>query len=101
MKLVWLITAQYDLIDIELYYSDVATKDVSAKILQKIVKSAKIFLENPYLGHSSGEDEDIFEWHIPTTFYTLVYQVTNDEIQILRVFHESQKKPSKWEIKKG
>ncbi|WP_428354228.1 type II toxin-antitoxin system RelE/ParE family toxin [Methyloprofundus sp.] len=98
MKLVWLEKAQYDLRSIEAYYSDIASKEVSAKILQKIVKSAKIFLEQPYLGHLSEKDSNILEWHIPTTFYTLVYQVINDEIQVLRVFHESQNKPSKWEI---
>ena len=96
MKLVWLRKAQYDLSSIEQYYSEVASKRVSAKLLQTIVTSAKLLQEHPYIG-SISEDEDILEWHIPKTSYTLPYRIVNDEIQILRVFHQSQDKPSSWE----
>ena len=44
------------------------------------------------------DDEDILEWHIPGIPYTFPYRILNNQIQILRVFHEAQDKPSKWEI---
>jgi len=37
------------------------------------------------------------EWHIPNLTYTLPYRVMGDDIEILRVFHHSQEKPSRWE----
>ena len=57
---------------------------------------ARSLSEQPYLG-SVKVDQDILEWHIPGLPYTLPYQIVNNEIQILRVFHESQNKPAKWE----
>lgn len=51
---------------------------------------------HPYLGIVKV-DQDILEWHIPNLPYTIPYQIVNNEIQILRVFHESQFKPAKWE----
>jgi len=96
MKIAWLTKAQYDLNSIDNYYSEVASKTVSAKILKRIVTSAKLLKENPYMG-SASDDEDILEWYVPKTSYTLPYRVINNEIQILRVFHQSQDKPSSWE----
>lgn len=52
--------------------------------------------EQPLVRHVT-DDEEVLEWHIPGLSYTLPYRIVNNEIQILRVFHEAQNKPSKWE----
>ncbi len=68
----------------------------SRKVAQRIKKSLHLLSEHPYLGIVKV-DQDILEWHIPNLPYTIPYQIVNNEIQILRVFHESQFKPAKWE----
>ena len=58
----------------------------SRKVAQRIKKSLQLLSQHPYLG-SVKVDQDILEWHIPNLPYTLPYQIVNNEIQILRVFH--------------
>lgn len=95
MEIVLLPFAKNDLEEIRKYLekeSPQATKIVG----QKIKKSLLLLSENPYLGVVKN-DEDILEWHIPGIPYTLPYRILNNQIQILRVFHEAQNKPSSWE----
>ena len=95
-RLVWLESAQLDLLDIQGYYAEKASRDIAAKLLQKIYASANTLLEQPFIGTSTADD-DILEWHIPNVNYTLPYMINGNDIEILRVFHQSQSKPSKWE----
>lgn len=94
MKFVLLPSAKDDLNEIRQYIhkeNPAAAKKVAAKI-----KSALLLLtEQPHLGHKTDDDE-ILEWHIPGLPYTLPYRIVNNQIQVLRVFHESQYKPDSW-----
>ena len=96
MKIVLLVSAKEDLKEIKQYISK-ENPLASKMVAQKIKKSLSLLSEQPYIGHITDDDE-ILEWHIPRLPYTLPYRIVNDEIQILRVFHENQNKPSKWEI---
>jgi len=69
-----------------------AAKDVA----DKIKKSLNMLSEQPHMGHPA-EDDDVLEWHIPTTNYSLPYQVVDNTVQILRVFDERQNRPGSWE----
>ncbi len=93
---VWLNAAKLDLIDIQAYYSEKASPKIAAQLLQRIFQSSSLLIEQPLIG-SPTMDDDILEWAIPSLNYTLPYQIKGDDIEILRVFHQSQKKPSKWE----
>lgn len=95
-RLVWLYSAKMDLLDIQTYYTEKASSAIAAKLLQRIFTSAECLLEQPLMG-SQAMDDDILEWHIPDLSYTLPYRIQGEDIEILRVFHQSQEKPSKWE----
>lgn len=95
-NIVWLKSAKLDLIEINAYYSEKASPKVAGNLLKRIHSSAIHLTEQPYMGVQSMDD-DILEWHIPDLPYTLPYMINGDDIEILRVFHQSQNKPSKWE----
>ena len=97
-NIVWLKAAKFDLIEIKNYYSNKASPQVAARLLQRIFQSATYLAENPLIGVQTMDD-DILELNIPDLNYTIPYQIKGDDIEILRVFHQSQKKPSKWEAK--
>lgn len=95
MKIVLLLSAKEDLKNIREYIAK--ENPAAAKKVAEKVKNAFLLLnEQPYIGHTI-DDDDILEWHIPGLPYTLPYRIVHNEIQILRVFHEAQNKPSKWE----
>ena len=60
IRLVWLEKAQQDLIHIKSYYTGIAGKSGSAKILQRIISSAKLLQQYQHIGHVL-EDDDISE----------------------------------------
>jgi plasmid stabilization system protein ParE len=95
MKVLLLSYAREDLKEIKAYL-DGKSPQASKQVALRIKASLRLLSEQPYLG-TIKEDEDILEWHIPGLPYTIPYRIVNHEIQILRVFHESQNKPSKWE----
>ena len=96
-RLVWLNSAKMDLLDIQTYYTEKVSVSVAAKLLQRIYVSAEYLAEQPLLG-SQTMDDDILEWHILDLNYTLPYRIQGEYIEILRVFHQSQERPSKWEL---
>ncbi|SHE22514.1 type II toxin-antitoxin system RelE/ParE family toxin [methanotrophic endosymbiont of Bathymodiolus puteoserpentis (Logatchev)] len=96
MKVVLLPFAKEDLLEIK-YYLSKESPQATKIVGQKIKKSLSLLSENPYIG-TIKEDGDILEWHIPGIPYTLPYRIINNQIQVLRVFHEAQNKPSKWEL---
>ena len=98
-RIIWLESAKFDLIDIHEYYTENASSKVAAQLLKRIYASANHLLDQPLMGVTTMDD-DILEWHIPNLSYTLPYQIKGDDIEILRVFHQAQKKPSKWEQEK-
>ena len=95
-NIVWLKSAKLDLIEINAYYSEKASPKVAASLLKRIHSSAVHLAEQPYMGVQTMDD-DILEWHIPDLPYTLPYMINGDDLEILRVFHQSQNKHSKWE----
>jgi toxin ParE1/3/4 len=96
MKIVLLHFAKNDLEEIRSYLAK-ESPQASKIVGGKIRKSLSLLSENPYIG-TIKDDEDILEWHIPGIPYTLPYRIVDNQIQILRVFHEAQNKPSKWEL---
>lgn len=94
MKFVLLPSAKDDLNEIRQYLrqeSPAAAKKVAARIKSSLL----LLTEQPHLGHKT-DDEEVMEWHIPGLPYSLPYMIVNNEIRILRVFHNSQNKPDVW-----
>lgn len=94
-RLAWLDSAQRDMRDTVNYYTDKASAKIAVNLLQRIVQSAEHLIEQPLMGVPVYDD--LLEWNIPNLTYTLPYRVIGNDIEILRVFHTAQEKPSKWE----
>ena len=97
MRIVWLSFAQRDLLSISAYYESVATKELADRLMQRIVHSASSLITNPYLGRPSESVDGVHELLVPRLPYLLPYRVVDNRIEILRVFHESQDRPSTWQ----
>ena len=96
MRIVWLALAQRDLFSIDDYYREVANKVVADRVLQTIVHAAELLLDQPFLGHPAESTDGVHELQVPRLPYLLPYRVVADRIEILRVFHEAQDKPTVW-----
>lgn len=96
MSIVWLPSAQHNLASIAAYHESVATEDTANRIIRQIVHSATALIENPHLGRPSQSVDGIHALHIGKLPYLLPYRVIEDRIEILRVFHEAQDRPSRW-----
>jgi len=97
MKLVWLAFASKDLASIADYHENAASIEVADRLIQHIVASASALSDNPHLGRPSESVDGIHELHVPRVPYLLPYRVVDDRIEILRVFHEAQDRPSVWQ----
>ena len=97
MTLVWLPFASRDLASIAEYYEAAASAPLASQVIQQIIRSASALIENPHLGRPSESVEGIHELHVPRLPYLLPYRVIDDRVEILRVFHEAQDRPSAWQ----
>jgi plasmid stabilization system protein ParE len=94
MKFVLLPSAREDLVEIRQYIqqqSPAAARSVAARIKQSLL----LLTEQPDIGHPT-DDEEVLEWHIPGLPYSLPYRIIDNQIQVLRVFHEAQHRPESW-----
>ena len=98
MKLVWLPFAANDLVSISDYVKTDANPAIAVRLIENIVRRASLLLDNPHLGRPSDSVDGIHELHIPNLPYLLPYRVVDDRIEILRVFHEAQDRPSAWQV---
>jgi toxin ParE1/3/4 len=97
VRIAWLAFAQRDLASIFHYYEGVASREVASRVLQRIIQSASALAENPYLGHPSTSAEGVHELQVAKLPYLLPYRVLGERVEILRVFHECQDRPSLWQ----
>jgi len=98
MEIIWLRLARQDIEEIQSYYTEVAGKQVSDKIVTRIVKASRLLAQQPYIGHISPLDDKglILEWVIPSTNYILPYSVVGNEVRIYRVFDSRQEPVNSW-----
>ena len=91
MQVVWRKSAIANLRDIKAYISldDPMAGGRIAKGLYQAGRELKTF---PNRGKPTGID-GIRELVVPGTPYLLVYRVTSNEVQILRIWHEAQDRP--------
>lgn len=92
MKLAWSILALRDFEDATDY---IATDNPAAarQIAERIEIAARKLTEYPFIGHL-GDDENTREWLVPHTPYVLVYQLQDETVYILRVWHTRQSRSS-------
>jgi plasmid stabilization system protein ParE len=97
MKIIWLSFAQRDIQSIIAHYKRTTPLSIRNRCMRMIIHGASIVADQPYVGKLSETTDGVHELHIAGSSYILVYRVVDDYIEILRVFHESQDRPSAWE----
>jgi toxin ParE1/3/4 len=88
MKIVWYSEAVQDLADLREYIRRDNPRAAQA-VAQRILKIVALLKEQPSLG-KPGRVEGTRELVVPGLPLTIPYRVRQKEIQILRVFHQSQ-----------
>lgn len=96
MRLLWLPRAEQNLRDIFLFVARESGTDRAGRLIDRIVEAAERLTEFPHLGKQSENDPDIRELQVPTLPYLLPYRVAHGRVEILRVFHEAQRRPDHW-----
>ena len=96
MHVILLPLAINDLANIRSYIAQ--HNPAAAKNVAKKIKASLILLsEQPLIGHMT-DDDNILQWHIPNSNYSLPYRILDNTIQVLRVFDERQNRPESWEL---
>ena len=96
MRIVWLPKARQNLSDIFAYVAKDAGIDHAARLIDRITQAAGNLSAFPYLGKQSENDPDIRELQVRALPYLLPYRVARGRVEILRVFHEAQRRPDHW-----
>lgn len=84
----WTSRARNDLAAIDDYWCEHAP-DRADEILGRIENAAEFLLRAPHAGPIL-EEVPGRKWRVSSTRYLLIYRITKDAIQILRVQHESE-----------
>jgi len=85
MQLVYLPGSESDMRRLRQYYDQVFSDGLQAA-RQHIYATESALLANPYLGRKSSDNTDVRSLHISRTPFVFVYRITQDEIQILKVW---------------
>lgn len=89
MKLVYLDSTARDLQWFRHYYRSVFAEG-SPKARQHFKVAIKTLSANPYAGHQNDTWRDVRELPVPRTPFVLIYRVTQDRIEVLRLWDTRQ-----------
>lgn len=95
MRIVFSPQARDDLRDIFLYIAD-DNPDAARALLKRIRRRIIDLNDGPHLGRT-GRVPGTRELVIPGTPYIVPYQVSSDQLQILRVYHGFRRWPERFE----
>lgn len=95
MRIIWSPEARSDLREMVIYLSD--KNPYAAKALYERIETAAVELtDNPYIGRP-GRVPGTRELVVTNTSYILPYQISQDRIEILRIYHGARKWPEKFD----
>ena len=95
MRLIWSPEARDDLIEIFRYVA--ADNPRAARRLHETIKQgAAVLRDNPYAGRP-GRVPGTREWVISGTAYLVPYQIREDRVELLRVYHAARRWPERFE----
>lgn len=88
MNIIWKAPALFDLVDIR-EFIDKNNPSAAKRVALSIIESANKLAINPFIGRIGTLDEtrELVVTRLP---YILVYQIEQDQIEILRVVHTSK-----------
>lgn len=87
MKLVFLPSTRLDLLWMRTYYAHIFP-DGAKRAAKQYGKVCGIIRNNPLVGHPVEEIEDVREFSIPQTPFSFIYRVSDDRIEVLRVWDQ-------------
>jgi toxin ParE1/3/4 len=96
-RLVWAPRAKQDLLRIWGYYSRLASPEIADSLLHEIAERAVGLSQRPFLGRPQIELMSGLR-SILVHPYAVIYRVTDDAVEIVRVLHERRDLPM--ELKK-
>ena len=91
MKLVWSPEARLDLREMVLYLAD-KNPYAARALYERIENAAATLADTPYIGRP-GRIPGTRELVIKNTSYILPYQIRQDRVEILRVYHGARRWP--------
>ena len=94
MQVVWLKSALNNLDEIAEYISQESSQ-AAQQVVDLIVEQVNQLTAQPALGRS-GRVVGTRELVVSNTHYLVPYRIKNNKVEILRVFHTSQKPPKNW-----
>ena len=89
MKIVFLEDAAQDIQWFRFYYQSIFPEG-SKRARSNLKAIQQTLAANPYAGHPSDAREDVRELSVPRTPFSLIYRVTPDQIEILRLWDARQ-----------
>jgi toxin ParE1/3/4 len=94
MKLKVLPRAVRDMEDLHSYIG-VDSSEAATAVMQRLKKSLDLITSRPELGRPVPYSRTR-EWSVPGLPYIIPYRVRGDTVEVLRIFHTSRQRPTKW-----
>jgi toxin ParE1/3/4 len=91
LKVRWLSKAIHDLQRAETFIAD-DNPEAAVRVVLRVIESVGFLGDNPAMGRT-GRIEGTRELVVSGTPFIVPYRVTDGRVEILRVFHHSQKWP--------
>ncbi len=88
MKLIFLDSATLDYQWFVSYYKETFPAG-RKKAFEKLTATLNLIKDNPYIGHKT-EEKYVREFSIPNIPFSLIYHITDETIEILRIWDERQ-----------
>ncbi|GKS02996.1 type II toxin-antitoxin system RelE/ParE family toxin [Sphingomonas aquatilis] len=85
MRLIWSTQAQQELLDIADHYDEI-DPDLANAIVDRVEASVSPLLDFPRLG-AIIDRNGARKWRVPRTPFILLYDVTDERIEVLSVSH--------------
>lgn len=89
MRIVLLQDALLDLAWFRQYYTSVFPEG-NENARKQFANIKQALSDNPFLGHPRESHKGVRELHIPRTPFTVIYRVTDVQIEVLRLWDERQ-----------
>ena len=94
MQIIWLNKALQNLEDIAEYIAQ-DNPQAASQVVNLIITQVNQLSNQPAIGRA-GRVVGTRELVITGTHYLVPYRIKNNQVEILRVFHTSQKQPKNW-----
>jgi plasmid stabilization system protein ParE len=68
----------------------------AAQVAMRLERAITLIAERPDIGRPAT-DQPVREWSVPGLPFVIPYRISDDTIEIVRVFHTSRRRPPIWQ----